>query len=303
MSAQLDKWKEEVLQLTEDAMESTNDKLIEFYREALIDIKVKASQYINNYEKLSFSKRLEAERLLESGKEIQNIIIRLNKGVDGTIKDHITDEAVRGYYGTWYEMDGLNNMSLSIGRVNERFIQEVVNRGVDGANFSQRLHRNADELSKLVEREILKSAYDGKGYAEISRRLEQHTNESYYQALRIARTEGGRASSQATDKAYRDAKAMGLVFKKEWISARDNRTRSSHKHLNGQRVELDEMFITRDGKQATGPLQFGIASEDINCRCTTRVVFEDLDYTNDELYEKWIEGGGTYQSWIEEHDI
>ena len=53
---------------------------------------------------------------------------------------------------------------------------------------------------------------------------------------------------------------------RQWASTLDSRTREEHQKLDGQSRELDEPFDV-NGCKAMYPGGFGIASEDINCRC------------------------------------
>ena len=87
-----------------------------------------------------------------------------------------------------------------------------------------------------------------------------------WQALRIARTETTSASGLA---AFETARQSNLVMTKEWISAKDNRTRRDHIIENGQVVDLEEPFIMADGSKLLYPGDTkGRASQVINCRCT-----------------------------------
>lgn len=66
----------------------------------------------------------------------------------------------------------------------------------------------------------------------------------------------------------------GLVDAKEWLSVQDDATRESHSDLDGQQRGIREAFDA--GAHSTqGPGLFGIAEEDINCRCTVRPVIKD----------------------------
>lgn len=86
-------------------------------------------------------------------------------------------------------------------------------------------------------------------------------------ALTIARTETTRAVSAGSLEAMREAEAQGVQIKKEWVSARDNHVRDSHKELDRQDpIGLDEQF-TADGASADQPGDFGVGGLDINCRC------------------------------------
>jgi uncharacterized protein with gpF-like domain len=58
-----------------------------------------------------------------------------------------------------------------------------------------------------------------------------------------------------------------VVKGKSWLSTLDSRTRDTHAAAHGQTVGLEDDFRVGD---ASGPApgQMGLASEDIQCRCT-----------------------------------
>ena len=112
-------------------------------------------------------------------------------------------------------------------------------------------------------------------------------------AERIARTETMRAANIGH---MEGAKAHNFQVKKEWIAAKDNRTRRQergdefdHWDLDGQQREMDEMFfqVGRTGKIANA-LQPGDitapAAFTVNCRCT--IAFEPKRDSNGRLIMK-----------------
>jgi hypothetical protein len=87
-----------------------------------------------------------------------------------------------------------------------------------------------------------------------------------WQALRIARTETTFASGYA---AMRAASQSNFELTKEWIAAKDDRTRRDHRIENGQIVDFNEPFIMADGSEMQYPGDpKGTAAQVINCRCT-----------------------------------
>jgi len=86
-------------------------------------------------------------------------------------------------------------------------------------------------------------------------------------ARTIARTEATRAVNGATIDAYKEAQAMGINMKKQWLSARDDKVRPEHRLLEGQQKDLEQDFQI-DSYSGKSPGAFGAASMDINCRCT-----------------------------------
>lgn len=176
----------------------------------------------------------------------------------------------------------------------------LVNAPVAGKRLSKRLYQYRDKLADNVTQNIITGLFEGKSYAEIARRVNEETEASYKQALRIARTEAGRTQSTTTQKGYIEAKKKGIDIQKRWLATLDKKTRHDHRELDGQTIEVDEKFSVR-GHTAEGPRLFGVAREDVNCRCTTIEVIDGVapelrknnetkeasEYKN---YEDWLQG-------------
>ncbi len=174
----------------------------------------------------------------------------------------------------------------------------LVNAPVAGKRLSKRLYQYRDKLADNVTQNIITGLFEGKSYAEIARRVNEETEASYKQALRIARTEAGRTQSTTTQKGYIEAKKKGIDIQKRWLATLDKKTRHDHRELDGQTVEVDEKFSIR-GHNAEGPRLFGVASEDVNCRCTTIEVIDGIspelrkDNESKEMikyknYDEWL---------------
>jgi hypothetical protein len=98
-----------------------------------------------------------------------------------------------------------------------------------------------------------------------------------YVALRattIARTEALRAANLGQVAAAKEAAAAyNLVVEKTWLATNDERTRESHRDLNGQMVSgVDTPFILPSGVSLRYPHDPAApASETVNCRCTLQI--------------------------------
>ncbi|HAP5496894.1 TPA: NAD(+)--arginine ADP-ribosyltransferase [Enterococcus faecalis] len=272
---QLNKWQKELQALQKANYQKTDNQLFNVYRQSLIDIKKRLKVYTENAESLSFSTRLEVERLFSVADEI-NAILQLNSPkIEKTIKDYSAKQAEQGYYGLWYTLEQSQNIALSMPLINHDYIMNLVNAPVAGKRLSKRLYKYRDELAQNVTNNIITGLFEGKSYAEIARWINEETEASYKQALRIARTEAGRTQSVTTQKGYEEAKELGINIKKKWLATIDKHTRRTHQELDGKEVDVDEEFTIR-GHSAKGPRMFGIASEDVNCRCTTIEVVDDI---------------------------
>lgn len=111
-------------------------------------------------------------------------------------------------------------------------------------------------------------------------------------AMKAARTAITSAHSLGKLKGYERAAGMGIDVEKQWLAALDSRTRGSHRHLDGETVELDAEFS--NGLKYPGDPD-GPASEVYNCRCTLVPVIGDVEYDEVERANKL--GGMSYEEW------
>lgn len=125
---------------------------------------------------------------------------------------------------------------------------------------------NLAELKEQVRQHVAMGIASGESWAQVAWRLNNRMDIGYRRAMRIARTEGHRIQAKAALDSIEKAKDNGADVLMEWNSAGDNRVRPSHRHLHGQLREVGECFEV-NGHRAKYPGGFGIAAEDINCRC------------------------------------
>lgn len=120
----------------------------------------------------------------------------------------------------------------------------------------------ADDL----RRELQAGVDAGEGIRELTARVEDVFNHAErYRSERIARTETVGLSNAANLSAWHQS---GVVDGKEWLSIDDGRSgERHHERMDGQRVGLSEAFRSPGGHAAQHPGGFGVAEEDINCRC------------------------------------
>lgn len=82
----------------------------------------------------------------------------------------------------------------------------------------------------------------------------------------IARVIGTDAHRIYNDAMYDQASKNGAT-KKTWRTMSDLRVRDSHTYLDGVTIPIDAEFYTYKGNKTQYPGQFGVAEEDVNCRC------------------------------------
>ena len=143
---------------------------------------------------------------------------------------------------------------------------------------------------RVLERKLRDARYD----RTVRRAIETNTpltpeqvqvmTDAYHRrmlALRartIARTEALRATSYgglARAQQVLDENP-GLEVTKRWLATDDERTRDTHRDLNGREVDgMTTQFITSKGNLIRWPLdENSVAEETINCRCTLQYIFK-----------------------------
>ncbi len=272
------------------------------YRKALIDIKKKLKDYTDQYDSLSFSNRLQVERMFQVANEIVKILNASQPKINEIIEKYSSQQTELGYYGTWYTLEQSQQIQLQMPVLNHDYVVKAVNAPVDGTRLSKRLYKHRDKLAEATTQSIVNGLFSGKGYKEIAKMIALQTEASYKQALRIARTEGGRTSSLAQQESSERAEELGVKMEKRWLATLDAKTRDTHQALDGQTVPIKGDF-TSNGYKAKGPRLFGVASEDINCRCTTINIVNGLspsmrrdqeskEYIPYKNYAEWLKDKG-----------
>lgn len=124
-------------------------------------------------------------------------------------------------------------------------------------------------LDNAVNRKI-----DGKTMNE---RLAEYINENgtLEEVQRVVLNECHRVyNNGAFDAAKNIEKNTGLIINKTWRTKNDGKVRDTHDYLEGMTVRLGERFYTWNGDSSEYPGQFGIPSEDVNCRCVVEYSVE-----------------------------
>jgi HK97 family phage portal protein len=108
--------------------------------------------------------------------------------------------------------------------------------------------------------------------------------ENEARARLIAQTESTQLSGFAADEAFKQAN----VEKSQWLTTRDGAERESHAFMDGQVTLVGEDFKSGAGNTAQYPGAFGVAAEDINCRCAVVAYFDGVERSKEALDLMWL---------------
>ena len=197
--------------------------------------------------------------------QVSAILDTMNSNQYDRIKDYIENCYEAGYTGTMYDLQG-QGIPIIVPIDQTQVVKAVTNDTKLSVPLYTALGYQVGVLKKAVTSEISRGIATAMSWSDIARNIQKRTDVTMNQAYRIARTEGHRVQNQAAYDAQHKAKAAGADVVKQWCATLDSRTRPHHAQLDGQLRELDEPFEI-DGHKALHPGGFGIAAEDINCRC------------------------------------
>lgn len=215
------------------------------------------------------------------------------------IEKHMTD---------MYIFEQASQVPMDFEVPGKREVEKAIEQPIDKIKLDPTLQKHRENVVDKIRVIITQGVMNGDGYAKVAQAIEKELQISKQQAMRVARTELGRAQSQAALDSAMDAKKNGLDMKKKWLATLDTRTRHTHQHLDGQSVDIEEPFESSGCKGQAPHLFVGInsARENINCRCTLMFYMDD-----DELPTvrrgRNVDGSTEvipfkpYRQWYEEH--
>ena len=235
------------------------------YMSAMDDI-LKEVQYLESLDPTeSILNRLKFQKSLE--KQVGEIMHGMREYWNLDIDKYLRECYEDGFLGAMYDIHG-QGIPL-VFPINQN---DVVNAILNDTKLSRPLYEalglQVDELIEGVNKEIARGVAMSSSYIDIARNIRNNTRAPLARAMTIARTEGHRVRIQSTFDAQQKARDNGADIVKQWDSTADKKTRPTHRELDGQIQEIDNDFVVPStGAKAPHPAGFGIAKEDINCRC------------------------------------
>ena len=199
-------------------------------------------------------------------KELESYLSVLHSKNFNTVDEYLKECYEQAHIGTLFDLQG-QGIPLILPLDQEQMISAITLNSKLSEPLYNALGYNVDVLKLDVLREISRGIAQGLSYQEMARNIKNVTNVDYNKTLRIAKTEGHRIQQEATYNVQKRAIERGANVVKQWDSTLDGKTRPTHRALDGQIIGVDEYFKSESGYKALYPGNFGIPSEDCNCRC------------------------------------
>lgn len=202
-------------------------------------------------------------------KQLDGILDALQNKEFENIAEYLTGCYEDGFLGALYDIHG-QGIPFIFPIDQAQVVDAVQTDSKISTNLYTRLGEDVSYLKKSIRAELSRGIANGSTWTEMAAHIAHGMNSPFHKAMnkamRIARTEGHRIQNRAQMDTLNKAKENGADVVKQWISTLDDRTRETHKILDGQIREIEDYFEV-NGHKAKYPGGFGVASEDIHCRC------------------------------------
>ena len=276
------------------------EQLERSYQKALEDVKDRLRQLdertdVENRQAVAYQKAF--QQGLQ--KQLERILGKLHSKTYRTVQEYLQDCYLTGHTAVLYELQS-DGLRLSLPVPQDKVCQAAVNDTKLVKPLYDSIGEDFAGLKKHITDIVYAGFASGASYGDMANQITGKMIGNYAtlrggalgRAKLIVRTEGNRIANAARLEAARTAKQQGADLVKQWDSTMDRKTRPHHVQLDGQVRELDEPFEV-DGRKAQAPGKFGIASEDINCRCHAYsrprwAVRADSDYKYDNQHRALV---------------
>lgn len=255
-------YEKQIIQSGLDNEKFTLARLKAAYKDALEEVKDRVAILQSREQTQSVIYQLKYQQELE--KQLKTIYDKMYKDMHSDVESYLKDCYTDGFAGALYS---LHQQGIPlVFPINQEEVAQMAGQTTGNIKLSDRLYVNKSKTVRDVRDVITRGLATNSTYADIARNIAKVSEPTVSQAYRIARTEGHRIQNEVNYKTLQKAKDSGADIVKQWDATIDKHTRPHHAELDGQIRELDEPFEVA-GRTALYAGGFGIANEDICCRC------------------------------------
>lgn len=271
---------------TDEQLEKLQKRINRVYSSAYKNLKEKASDYFYSFEERWVKERnafeggkyTEAEfklweqtQLMRGKKwekmrdDATQMLVNADKAAVDLINGVKPDIFAENYNYEAYKIESAGEY-IDFTLLDKNTVLRLMSEDVDLLP-TNRLDERKDEIwnARKIQGAVLQGILSGDPIDKIADRLESAAIMDRNAAVRNARTAVTSAQNGGRQKCMEDAKDMGIDVVKEWLATEDERTRESHREMDGVRVDIDDDFPNGLAYPADPK---GAPEEVYNCRCT-----------------------------------
>lgn len=218
---------------------------------------------------LTMAEMSKYNRLSKSMEIIMGELIGTYNEVYALTQTTMQEQYLEAYFRQAYLAEFEAQAKLGFGALSSATVTAAVTNPIEHLTLPAIMERNRANIIYKIQQEITEGLVSGESYQKMAKRLRDRVDMDKRKSQLVARTEAGRAQSLGKEDSYQQAKKYTDVVK-VWDAALDSDTRPTHRKLDGQKADEEGLFHS-SGASAPQPRLFGIAKEDIQCRCATRI--------------------------------
>lgn len=257
-----------------DIEQALADELSALYDDAAKYLVDKAKNFVSKYQP---GKQYDAEALNAMIKQLTAQIAKTNADAVAAINGYAPLVAAEQANFAEYAIEDGTTLNPSFTLLNQDTVLRLIKDSPAvlpkaKAKIEKNKRWNTPKLRSALTHAIVQ----GDSIPKLSKKVEEICGSNKAIATRNARTMMTGARNAGTLAAYVRAEQNGMHIQKQWMAALDERTRVSHRHLDGEIKPVNEKFS--NGLMHPGDTM-GRPAEVWNCRCTM------VPIVNDQLYE------------------
>ena len=257
----------------------------------LFQSKVKSGQMSEKDYKNWYKQQILTQKwCTKMSKEISKDITEANVTASKLMNNDVSDVFFYGCLEASKEMQGLFNFEV----IDKKQIEQIMD---DNKKFLPKskvdIPKDRKWNEKRIQSSLMQSALKGESVPKLAKRLQNVVGMNKTSAIRNARTMMTGSHNMGKWETGKEAVAMGINVKKEWIATHDGRTRDSHLDIDGEVVEMDKLFS--NGLEYPGD-SLGDPAEVYNCRCTMGYAIGDPDEMRVERFHM-VDGEDITDTW------
>jgi hypothetical protein len=214
------------------------------------------------------------------------------------IEQMVEVEYDEAFYREAWVIDQQSGVALKWGLLSEDAIEAAV------ANPLRKiaLERLRADGRQKIRRAVAQGLIRGQSYPAMMRGIRDAINGTAADATRIVRTEGQRAQVMGQQHTHKRARELGVETVDVWDATLDGDTRPEHGRLDGVEAKYrsgQPYWDTAVGR-VRGPLQSGVASFDINCRCAVTGRVKGYEPKVRRIRDQGVVPYKSYEQWVME---
>ena len=317
---------------TDKIIEEMEKRISKEYKQAHKEIAAKAKDYFDKYKTKDETWRRWVSEGKKSAEEYQKwktgqVLVgkRWNELRDSLAEDYanagkIAQSVVNGYMPEVYALNH-NYATFTVEKASMMdtsytlYSRETVERLLrdnpklykqPGKDLAKKIAQG--EVKRWEKQQIqsvmMQGILQGDSIPNLTKRLEDVTGGEHAAAIRNARTMATGVQNAGRLDAFERVNEMGIKTRKTWLAVLDDRTRHTHRELDGQTVDLDEPFTVTDEDGTEYQIMFpGDPDADgsmvYNCRCTMirQIENHEIDVSDTNLRPNSKLGDMTYDEW------